>query len=136
MGWQVYLGGVCFISATILQGLIALNYEDYVWQQYHGTLLAIALVLFSILFNTVLATRLPLIEGVILILHLAGFFVIAIPLWVMAPRADPHVLIEFSNNGGWATTGLSAMVGVTAPLGSLIGYDCSVHMCKAALPWS
>jgi len=101
---------------------------DYVWKNYHGTLLTIAVIAFSIVFNTVLAARLPLIEGMVLILHLAGFFAIIIPLWVMAPRAHPNVLLEFSNNGGWSSTGLSAMIGLTSPMSVLIGYDCSVHM--------
>lgn len=133
IGWQVYLAGVCFMVGTIIQGLIALNVVDYVWQNWHGTLLTIAVISFSISFNTVLAARLPLIEGMVLILHLAGFFGIMIPLWVMAPRAHPHVLLEFSNNGGWSSTGLSAMIGLTSPMSVLIGYDCSVHMCKAVL---
>lgn len=115
---------------TIIQGLIALNVKDYVWHNWHGTLLTIAVIAFSIIFNTVLASRLPLIEGIVLILHLAGFFAIIIPLWVMAPRAHPHVLLQFSNFGGWSSTGLSAMIGLTSPLSVLIGYDCSVHMCK------
>jgi choline transport protein len=136
IGWQVYLAGVCFMVGTIIQGLIALNVTDYVWQNYHGTLLTIAAIAFSIIFNTVLAARLPLIEGIVLILHLVGFFAIIIPLWVMAPRADPQVLLDFSNNGGWSSTGLSAMIGLTSPLSVLIGYDCSVHMCKAVLPFN
>jgi len=70
---------------TIIQGLIVLNVTDYVWHSWHGTLLTIAVVVFAILFNTVLAARLPLIEGTVLILHLAGFFAIIVPLWVMAP---------------------------------------------------
>ena len=80
-----------------------------------------------------LAARLPLIEGTVLILHLAGFFAIIVPLWVMAPRAHPSILLDFSNNGGWSTTGVSAMIGLTSPMSVLIGYDCSVHMCKAFL---
>lgn len=118
---------------TSIQGLIALNVTDYVWQNWHGTLLTIAVVAFSIIFNTVLAARLPLIEGAVLILHLAGLLAIIVPLWVMAPRAHPHILFEFSNNGGWSSTGLSAMIGLTSPLSVLIGYDCSVHMCKPSL---
>ncbi|KAH8807096.1 amino acid/polyamine transporter I [Xylogone sp. PMI_703] len=128
IGWQVFLAGVCFMVGTIIQGLIALNVEGYVWHNWHGTLLTIAVIVFSIVFNTVLAARLPLIEGTVLLLHLAGFFAIIIPLWVMAPRAHSHVLLEFTNNGGWSSTGLSAMVGLTSPMSVLIGYDCSVHM--------
>lgn len=135
IGWQVYLASVCFLVGTIIQGLIALNVPDYGYQRWHGTLLAIAVIAFSIIFNTSLASRLPLIEGVVLILHVLGFFAIIIPLWIMGPRAKPEVvLLEFTNNGGWPTVGLSSMVGLLAPLAVLVGYDCSVHMCKSARP--
>ena len=70
----------------------------------------------------------------VLVLHILGFFAIIIPLWVMAPRADAHVvLLEFTNYGGWSSTGLSSMIGLLAPTAVLIGYDCSVHMCKSSL---
>jgi len=128
IGWQVYLTAVCYLVATMIQGLIALNVETYVWENYHGTLLTIAVLLFAIMFNTVLASRLPIVEGIALILHLVGAFIIIIPLWVMAPRATPDILMQFENNGAWSSTGLSSMIGITVPLGVLIGYDCSVHM--------
>lgn len=128
----------------IIQGLIALNNPDYGFDRWHATLLTIAIMAFAILFNTVLAVRLPLVEGIILILHLAGFFGVFIPcvapysnllakadqvrLWVLGPRAPEDVLITFTNNGGWPTTGIAAMIGLTTPLTALIGYDCSVHM--------
>jgi choline transport protein len=129
IGWQVYLAGVAFMVGSVIQGLIALNVQDYEWHAWHGTLLTIAAITFSILFNTVLAAKLPLIEGTVLILHLAGLFAIIIPLWVMAPRANAHdALLVFTNNGGWSSTGLSVMIGLTTPLSVLIGYDCSVHM--------
>ena len=116
---------------TTIQGLIALNVADYVWHAWHGTLLSIAVIVFSIAFNTILAAQLPWIEGFALVLHLAGFLAIIIPLWVMAPRADAHTaLLEFTNFGGWSSTGLSCMIGLTTPLSVFIGYDCSVHMCK------
>lgn len=63
----------------IIQGLIALNNPDYGFDRWHATLLTIAIMAFAILFNTVLAVRLPLVEGIILILHLAGFFGVFIP---------------------------------------------------------
>ncbi|KAK0971669.1 hypothetical protein LTR54_017732 [Friedmanniomyces endolithicus] len=129
IGWQVYLAGVCFMVGGIIQGLIALNYPSYVPQRWHATLLTIAIIASAIMFNTFLAVRLPLIEGIVLVLHLCGIFAIIIPLWVMAPRAPAHTaLLDFVNNGGWPTTGLSSMIGLVTPLNVLIGYDCSVHM--------
>ena len=53
----------------------------------------------------------------VLILHIMGFFAIIIPLWVMAPRGNAHVvLLEFTNFGGWSSTGLSSMIGLLAPV--------------------
>jgi choline transport protein len=56
IGWQVYLASVCFLVGTTIQGLIALNNPTYAYERWQGTLLAIAIV-----FNTALASRLPII---------------------------------------------------------------------------
>lgn len=129
-GWQVFLASVAFIVGTIIQGLIVLNHENYVYRAWHGTLFAIAVISFSIIFNTSLATRLPLIEGVVLIIHVTGLFAVIIPLWVLAPTGNAYdLLFTFTNNGGWPSTGLSAMIGLASPFSCLLGYDCSVHMC-------
>ena len=113
----------------IFQGIIALNDTSYVAQPYHTTLLTIGIMSFAVVFNTVLAVRLPLVEGLVLILHIAGFFAIFIPMWVLAPRANPRdVILTFSDNGNWGNVGLSSMIGLQTSLTALIGYDCSVHM--------
>jgi choline transport protein len=131
IGWQTFLASVAFVNGTMIQGLIALNDSQYPFHAYHGTLLTIAVIAFAIIFNTLLAVHLPLIECVVLVIHVLGLFAIIIPLWVLAPRQTSHAaLLEFSNNGGWPSTGLSAMIGLTTPLTALIGYDCSVHMCE------
>lgn len=75
-----------------------------------------------------------MIELVSLVIHVTGFFAVIIPLWVMAPRGNAaDVLLTYTNNGGWPTTGLSAMIGLSTPFSCLLGFDCSVHMCEQAL---
>jgi choline transport protein len=102
-----------------------------VCHKWHATLLSIAILVFSIGFNTIFASKLPLVKGVALVLHIVGFFAIIIPLWVTAPHPEPKVvLLEFTNNVGWSSLGISVMVGLTTPAGVLVGYDCSVHMCE------
>ncbi|KAJ4301530.1 hypothetical protein N0V90_003623 [Kalmusia sp. IMI 367209] len=129
VGWQVYLASVCFLVGTIIQGLIALNNPEYSYARWHGTLLAIAIVFFTISFNTVFASKLPLVEGVALVVHIGGFLAIVITLWAMAPRRTAaDALLNFTNGGGWSSTGLSSMIGLLAPMAVLVGYDCSVHM--------
>jgi hypothetical protein len=64
-------------------------------------------------------------------LHVCGVFAIVVPLWVMGPRAPARTaLLDYQNLGGWDSMGLAALIGMVTPLNVLIGYDCSVHMCK------
>ncbi len=113
----------------MIQGLLVLNNPDYVFEAWQGTLLVIAITAFCIVFNTFLAKKLPMVEGLILIIHVIGFFAVLVPLWLLAPRADPgEVFTEFINLGGWSTNGLSFMVGLLAPVYTLIGADSAVHM--------
>jgi uncharacterized membrane protein len=105
-----------------------LNIKDYNFQSWHGTLLVIAIALIAMCFNTLLAKRLPLLEGILVILHLLGV-VVVIPLWAMGSRSSGGgVLTEYFNGGGWSTVGLSTMVGMLPVALSLLGLDCSVHM--------
>lgn len=62
VGWQLYSASVFFLVGTIIQGLIALNSDDYSYARWHGTLLAIAVIVFSISFNTVFASKMPFLR--------------------------------------------------------------------------
>lgn len=137
-GWQCAIVSIAYLAGTIIQGLIILNDETYVFERWHGTLLVIAITTFSIFFNTFLAKRLPMVEALILILHIVGLFAIIIPLWVLAPRASAKsVFTEFNNAGGWNSLGTSTLVGFSTTITAMIGYDCAVHMCKPPLyVWS
>lgn len=110
-----------------------LNNPGYVFERWHGTLLVIAITAFSILFNTFLAKRLPMVEGLILIVHILGFFGVLIPLWILAPRTPADVVFtNFTNFGGWSSTGLSVVVGMLTSIYGLLGADSAVHMGKSA----
>ena len=134
MGWQTGITSVGFLAATQIQGLLVLNYPEYELQRWHGTLLLIAVVLFSIFFNTVAAKYLPMVEGLILIVHVFGFFALMIPLWALAPRNDASlVFTEFNNGGEWPTQGISCMVGMLSAVFGLFGADSANHMGKWTL---
>ncbi|KAE8392372.1 hypothetical protein ETB97_012696 [Aspergillus alliaceus] len=129
MGWQCAIVSIAFLAGTIIQGLIVLNDSAYSFQRWHGTLLIVAITAFSILFNTFLAKNLPMVEGLILMLHVIGLFAIIIPLWVLAPRNNAKaVFTAFNNGGGWDSPGTATLVGLSTTITSMIGYDCSVHM--------
>lgn len=72
LGWQAALASACFLSATMIQGLLVLNYENYVPERWHGTLLLVAIALVAAFVNTYGARHLPMLEGIILLLHILG----------------------------------------------------------------
>lgn len=118
-----------FLAGTQIQGLVILNYPDYTPERWHGTLLTFAVATFSVFFNTFLVKKLPLVEGIVLIVHIFGFFGVLITLWVLGPRSSAsEVFTTFNNYGGWSSDGLSAVVGILAVMIPLLGADGAVHM--------
>lgn len=91
--------------------------------------MVIAVATFAIVFNTLLARKLPLVEGIVLVLHIVGFFAIFITMWVLGPRSPTKdVFAGFQDNAGWGSVGLSVLVGQLSPIFSLLGADAATHM--------
>ncbi|KAH8811165.1 amino acid/polyamine transporter I [Xylogone sp. PMI_703] len=129
LGWQTGITSIAFLTASQIQSLLVINDVDYNFKQWHGTLLIIAVSLFSIIFNTYLAKRLPLVEGIVLIFHICGFFAILVPLWVLAPRNKASdVFTQFTDGGNWGNIGLSCLIGMLSPVFTFIGPDSATHM--------
>lgn len=129
VGWQAAMATTAFATTQQLEGLIALNVPSYAIKGWHSTLLCIAITMFAIVWNTIFVRKLPLIEGVGLILHVFGFVTFIVVLWVMAPRSDPKtVWTKFEDNSGWGSVGLSTLVGILGPMVTLIGSDSSCHL--------
>jgi amino acid transporter len=85
----------------------------------------------SLLINTYLARILPEIEAIVLLLHIAGFFCVLIPLVYLAPHgSSKDVFATFRNVGGWENKGLSFFVGMSTSMFSFIGCDAASHMGK------
>lgn len=105
----------------MILGLAVLGSPGYEIAAWHQTLLTIAIVAFSAFFNIYLAARLPITEAIVLVLHIAGVFVIIIPLWVTAPRGNAYeTIFKFTNGGGWDSDGLSYVIGIVPMMGMLI----------------
>ena len=83
-----------------------------------------------------MAKQLPIVEIVILFIHIVGLFAIIIPLLVMAPEKNSGkaALLDFYDGGNWPTVGLATMIGLLTPLGSMLGFDCAVHMGRSLHP--
>jgi choline transport protein len=122
MGWQAGQASVAFLAASMIQGLAILNYPNYAPTRWQGTLIFYAVIAFIVFINTYLARWLPKIEGMILILHIVGFFAILIPLVDLAPHGSARdIFATFMNTGGWNTSGLSFFVGLITSVFSFLG---------------
>jgi amino acid transporter len=122
IGWQAAQASVAFLAASMIQGLAILNHPNYNATRWQGTLIFYGVIAFVVFVNTYLARWLPKIEGMILILHILGFFAILIPLVYLAPHGSAHdVFGTFINSGGWNTNGLSWFVGLITSVFSFLG---------------
>lgn len=122
LGWQASIASTCSLTSGLIQGLITMTRPEYAPEAWHGLLLFWAVVLFCVFINTVVSRLLPKIEGLILILHIVGFFSILIPLIKLSSKVDAAlVFAEFRNEGQWSSTGVSFLVGLTGNAFAFLG---------------
>ncbi|RYO81007.1 hypothetical protein DL762_007356 [Monosporascus cannonballus] len=119
------------IAASQIQGMIALNKPDYTFEPWHAVFLVFAISAFNFVLNTYLVTRLPLIEAIVLVAHIFGFFAILVVLWVTGPVGDAHATFTtFNDYGGWNNFGLATLSGVAAVVLPFLGADSVAHMAE------
>lgn len=82
------------------------------------------MLLFAVFFNTVLAHRLPLVEGLILFIHVFGFIGIFVTLLALSPKAPHQAVWSTFYDPGWNNAGLSTLIGgLVAATAPLLGAD-------------
>lgn len=110
--WQAGNASGIFLQGFMMQALIALrnpSYEEPAWQ---GWLLTVATAAVCVFFNVWAESILPQMQNVAMVFHVGGFIATIAVLWAMAPHVSAtEALLTFENEGGWASTGLSLMVG-------------------------
>ena len=122
MGWLVGAGGGYFIMQTLLESLIQVYLPSYTFSNWQATLVMMASVVVTVLFNTFGTPLLPLVESISLIGHVAGWIITTIVLWVLCPKNSAHdVFVSVVNSGGWSNTGLSCLVGSITVLYAQLG---------------
>ena len=128
-GWFAVVASVCFLCTQILQGMAVMTHPDYAIQQWQIPLIYWLVLIVGVFFNTVAVRFLPQIEGLVLILHVLGFFAILIPIVVYGVREDASVVFTtWINSGNWPTQGVSLLVGLVGPAFGLLGGDAAVHV--------
>ncbi|KAF1837627.1 amino acid transporter [Decorospora gaudefroyi] len=131
LGWQTAAATVSYLTGKQIQALIILWNPNYIPKAWQGTMLIWAVLSICLLFNTFFSRKLPLIEGVIVVLHVAGFFAVIIPLWVMGDRSNTGgAFTLFQDNMMWGSVPLATMVGLTGAASCFIGIEAGAHMAE------
>ncbi|KAI2466144.1 amino acid/polyamine transporter I [Annulohypoxylon bovei var. microspora] len=131
LAWIATLAVGSIFTGTVIQGLIILNYPDYEPKNFHGTFLAWAVIAVAIFVNTVIAGLLPVLEGLILFVHVLGFIAILITLVYLSPHSSAEdVFFRTLNEGNWPTQGLSFCVGFIGNVATFVGADAAIHMAE------
>ncbi|KAM0226513.1 hypothetical protein ACHAQD_000435 [Fusarium lateritium] len=133
-GWQGSVSSSALLTGNMILGMATLNHDGFQPELWQGTLLFWAIFLFAVFINTLVSSVLPKFEGLILILHILGFFAILIPLVTLGPHASASdVFTVFVNNGGWSTQGVSFMVGMMGNAFAFVGTDAAFHMSEETI---
>lgn len=123
LGWLAFTASAPFASGTIIQGLITLNYPDYVPERWHGTLLYIAVLSIAFALNIWGSRLLPILENFIMALHILFFFAMLIAVAIIPPsrHSAEFVFANFQNNTGWENDGIAWCLGLLTSAYILIG---------------
>ena len=130
LGWIAGIPSCCLQLAGLVQEMVLLIHPDAnVSSNWQTTLVIFAFVFLTVGFNIFFAHHLPLAEGIILFVHIFGFFAFLLTMWIMADHARARdVFFTFNDGGGWGNTGLSCLVGLVTPIWCFIGPDAGAHM--------
>ena len=111
---QSFLAVNCFLVARIILGMVVLDHEAFVPQQWHVTLLIIATVLGLAAFNLFAGKHLAIAETIFAAFHFLAVIPIVAVLLAFTPNKQSAkvVFMYFGENvAGWSTMGLAVIVG-------------------------
>ncbi|KIW10346.1 hypothetical protein PV08_11308 [Exophiala spinifera] len=129
LGWLSSVASSVFVCSTLIQSLVEIGDDSFVFPRWQYTLLSLAFLVVTIFFNTWGAKSLPMIEKVSLVGHILCFFVTIVPLWVMCPKnSAKDVFTTFVDNGGWGNVGTACLVSQVSVLYCNLGSDSACHI--------
>ena len=108
-GWITVAVSAPFLSGTMIQGLLVLNYDSYAFQRWHGTLIYWAILVISAIVNIQGSRVLPVVENLSLGFHVVAFIIVLLVIYVVSPTK--HVpAFAFActiNNSGGGSNGVA-----------------------------
>lgn len=135
LGWIASLAGGTYVCADLVQVAVNLVWVDFVMSAWQLFLIILALLLITIVLNTLGARVLPAFEVASLIGHTVGFVVFVGVLWGMCRPLNEgrEVFLGFENGSGWSNYGAACLVTQVSIIWSMLGSDTIVHICESKL---
>ncbi|KJX98666.1 amino acid permease like protein [Zymoseptoria brevis] len=129
LGWLASVASSTFVVATQIEAMINVTMPDFTFRPWQYFLLMLGFTLITIVFNTWGAPWLPKLEVLCLWLHLAGFVIVLIPLWVLCEKnSASDVFLTFTDNSGYNNTGTAYLISQVYVMYSCLGSDSVVHI--------
>ena len=120
--WQSNIASVGSLTTVQIQALVVLNYDSYVYERWHGSMLFWAVVIVSICVNVFAIKILPHLETIAGVLHVCLFFVFLVPFIYLSPHPTATaVFTDFENNSGWSNNVVSWCIGLLTVTYPFIG---------------
>lgn len=133
LGWLASVASSVFVLGVEVQALIEAILPDYSFTNWQLSLIMIAFLLVTIVFNTYGARVLPALEVASLIGHSLGFFVVMIPLLVLCPKNSAYdVFVNFQDNSGYNNIGIAYLTSQITVIYCNLGSDsvCAGSLCR------
>lgn len=133
MAWIAVVATETFVAGTLLQGLLVMDYPNYMPKAWQATLLTWLVAVIAVILNVLVPGLLPKVEIGTMMLHVITFFAIIATLWATVTPHQESINFVFAtafNGGGWPSQGLSYCVGFIGNVAPFIGVDASVHMAE------
>ncbi|KPM43793.1 hypothetical protein AK830_g2741 [Neonectria ditissima] len=132
IGWVLCAAASIFATAMQIQSWAILFSEDYVYQRWHTSLIAIGLTTFYTVFAIFEIKRLHHLMFLAMVCHIFGYFATSIYLLV---KVDPknsaeYVFTDFTNLSGWESPGVAWSIGLMTSAIGFVGWDSSTHMAE------
>jgi len=141
-GWQVGLASVSYAAALQIQSLVILISPGVSILGWHMALMTVAIALIAVCFNTILISKLPTFEFIVLVarkstfsiinttlrkltmLDVAAYLAFTVVLLFMGPQSSrAEVFDNWQNENEWPTLSVAVLVGSLSSCCIFIHHD-------------
>ncbi|KAL6404534.1 hypothetical protein AUP68_13927 [Ilyonectria robusta] len=128
-GWISTTASMCFLCGTMLQAIVIFNVETYEPKLWHATLIFYAITLLAFVMTTYATKIFPLLEKIVLALHVGLFIVLVSVLTAKAPKHPAEfVFTTFFNYTGWDNDVIVWCIGMSSITFVFAAYDGATHL--------